>query len=248
MTASSRSCDVVGLGAGEVLEQVAERLRGDDPQVDRDPVVGLGADAVRARVAGGRRSASGRRGARRAPPAPRRSRSGRCPCRSRPSAGPSRRPRPGWRPGARGAPRPAPRRPAAPSRAARGPAPSSGLAEPLERGEDVLLDLRAEALDVADLLVLGRLLQVLEGGDVELVVEAPRGFRAEAGDPRHLDQGRRELRLQLRGGRDLAGLEQRVDLLRERLADARDLGRASLRRRARRPRPGSRGSPEAAAE
>ena len=45
--------DVVGLGAGEVLEQVAEGLRGDDPQVDRDAVVGLGADAVRARVAGG---------------------------------------------------------------------------------------------------------------------------------------------------------------------------------------------------
>ena len=44
---------VVGLGAGEVLEQVAEGLGGDDAQVDRDPVVGLGAHAVRARVAGG---------------------------------------------------------------------------------------------------------------------------------------------------------------------------------------------------
>ena len=44
---------VVGLGAGEVLEQVAEGLGGDDPQVDRDPVVGLGAHAVGARVAGG---------------------------------------------------------------------------------------------------------------------------------------------------------------------------------------------------
>ncbi len=40
---------VVGLRAGEVLEQVAERVGGDDPQVDRDAVVGLGPHAVRAR-------------------------------------------------------------------------------------------------------------------------------------------------------------------------------------------------------
>ena len=61
--------------------------------------------------------------------------------------------------------------------------------------------------------------------DLELVEEAARGFRAEAGDPGHLDQGRRELRLQLHRGGDLAGLQQRVDLFRQRLADAGDLGR-----------------------
>ena len=50
-------------------------------------------------------------------------------------------------------------------------------------------------------------------------------FGADAGHPGHLDQGRRELRLQLHRGRDLAGLQQRVDLFRQRLADAGDLGR-----------------------
>jgi hypothetical protein len=52
--------------AGEVLQQVAEGLGGDDPQVDRDPVVGLGAHAVGARLAGGG-DQRWRRGARRAP-------------------------------------------------------------------------------------------------------------------------------------------------------------------------------------
>ena len=126
-----------------MLEQVAEGLGGDDPQVDRDPVVGLRPDAVRARGCRRRRSAGGRRGARPAPPAPRRSRSGRCPCRSRPSAAPSRRPRPGRRAGCsrsaaasssaigrtvgeqHAGPAPRPARRAAPARPARSPRPSA---------------------------------------------------------------------------------------------------------------------------
>ena len=119
---------VVGLGAGEVLQQVAEGGRRHDPQVDRDAVVGLGADAVGAGGAGGGDQRVGGEVLGEQRPAPRRWRSGRCPCRSRPSAGPSRRPRPGWRPGARAAPPPAPRRSAAPWRAAAGPAASPALA------------------------------------------------------------------------------------------------------------------------
>ena len=84
-------------------------------------------------------------------------------------------------------------------------------------------------LSLADPLALGRLPEVVEAGDFELVEEAPRGFRAEPGDPRHLDQARRELRLQLRRRGDLAGLEQGVDLFGERLADAGDLGRPARR-------------------
>ena len=114
---------VVGLGAGEVLQQVAEgggRRRSAGRPRRR---CGSGRGRRWGRACRRRRSAGGRRGARRARSAPRRWRSGRCPCRSRPSAGPSRRPRPGWRPGARAAPPPAPRRSASPSRAAAGRGP-----------------------------------------------------------------------------------------------------------------------------
>ena len=47
-----------------------------------------------------------------------------------------------------------------------------------------------------------------------------------------VDQARRELRAQLLGGGDRAGLDERHDLLLQRLADARQLGRAALRARA----------------
>ena len=62
----------------------------------------------------------------------------------------------------------------------------------------------------------------------ELVVEPPGGFRPQPRHPRHLDQRRRELRLQLHRGGDLAGLQQGVDLFRQRLADAGNLGRPAL--------------------
>ena len=52
-TASSRSCTLWACGAGEVLEQVAEGRRGDDPQVDRDRRCGSGPGRRWARVAGG---------------------------------------------------------------------------------------------------------------------------------------------------------------------------------------------------
>ena len=106
----------------------------------------------------------------------------------------------------------------------------AGLAEAREAGEDVLLDLRAEALQPADLLRLRRLLEVVEGGDPELLEEAAGGLGAE---PRHagdLDQRGRVLGLQLGRRRDLAGLDQGVDLFRKGLADAWDLGRPAGRR------------------
>ena len=172
---------VVGLGAGEVLEQVAEGGGRDDPQVDRDRRCGSGRGRRWGRGCRRRRSAGGRRGARRAPPAPRRWRSGRCPCRSRPSGGPSRRPRPGWRPGARAAPPPAPRRSAAPSRAAAGPAPRPARrAAPARRGCSPRPSARGP-LTSRILFALGRRFEVLHRGDVELLEEAPRGFRPTPG-------------------------------------------------------------------
>ena len=92
-----------------------------------------------------------------------------------------------------------------------------------ERGQDVLLGLRAKPLDLADPLCLGRLAQVVEVGDTELVVEAPCGLRAHSRHPRHLDQRRRELPLELRGRGDLARVEEGHDLALERLPDAREL-------------------------
>ena len=128
--------------AGEVLEQVAEVLPGDDPQVDLDPGVGQGAGrrGARPRPASAISGCSARCSASAA--GPRRSRSGRCPCRSRPSAAPSQRSRPGWRLGARAGPLPAPRRPGRTFESSRrSPAPPRRA---LQRGEDVLLGLRPE--------------------------------------------------------------------------------------------------------
>ena len=48
--------------------------------------------------------------------------------------------------------------------------------------------LAPEPLDVADLLLLGGLAQPLEVRDAELVVEAPRGLRAEPGDAGHVHE------------------------------------------------------------
>ena len=215
---------VVGGGPGEVLEQVAERLRGDDPQVDRDPVVGLGPDPVRPGGAGGgdqrvrsqvlgqRRRLLGRRdqvdvlaglG-----PAP-----GRAGDLDPVGAGvvaERRRELLGDGPH---------RREQDP------PRPLAGLAQALHRRQHVFLDLRPEPFQVADPLGLGRLLQLVEGRDPELVEQAARGFGAETRDPRDLDQRRRELRLQLLRSRDLTGLDQGVDFPRQGVADAGDLGR-----------------------
>ena len=221
---------VVGLGAGEVLQQVAEGGRGDDPQVDRDAVVGLGADAVGAGSAGGgdQRVAGEVLGEG---------------CRLvgggdqvdvLAGLGPA--------PGRAGDLDPVGgrvlaqrRRQLLGDRAHLGEQQPAGarvlvVAEPLQLGQHPFLDLRPEPLELADLLRLGGGLEVLDRRHPELVEEAPGGFGPEAGDPGHLDQGRREFRLQLHRRRDLAGLQQGVDLFRQRLADPGDLGRPALRR------------------
>ena len=147
-------------------------------------------------------------------------------------------------PGARAAPRPAPRRPAAPCESSSA-AGRALLAEPLERREHVLLDLRAEALHARGSAPPRRgLAQVLERGDAELVVEPAGRLRAEPGDPRHLDQRRRGTSPSASPPPGSRRSSTRATIFScERLADPGELGRPARRARARRPRPGSRGSP-----
>ena len=102
-------------------------------------------------------------------------------------------------------------------------------AELLQLRGDVLFRLGPEALHRADFLIGDRLSKVVDRSDADLVEEALRRFRAKSRDPRHLDEGGRELRLELLGGGDRAGVEECGDLLRRRLADpgqVRDLSGA----------------------
>ena len=96
--------------------------------------------------------------------------------------------------------------------------------------EQRLLDLRAEPAQAADLLLLGGGAQRVERVDPELVVEPPRALGAEARQVHDRDQPARELVSQALGGRDVARLVERVELLFERLADAADLGHAAFAR------------------
>src|SRR5919109_1619117 len=90
-----------------------------------------------------------------------------------------------------------------------------------ERGEDVLLRLGPEPAHPSDRLRGGRLAQSLDRVDVQFVVEDARALGAEARHrPRHLDQPDRELGAQLLGRGRVAGLEQGDDLVLQRLADA----------------------------
>ena len=225
-TASSRSCDVVGLGAGEVLEQVAEGVRGDDPQVDRD-----------------RRCGSGR-GRRWGPALPAAAISGwaaRC---SASAVGSSavairsmslqvsaqRRTEPATSTRlAAGCSRSAAASSSAIGRtveSSRRPGPSPGSPSRSSAARTFSSTFGPRPFELADLArPRPPPCRSSSDGDSELVVEPSRGLRPQPRDPRHLDQGRRELRLQLHRGRDLAGLQQRVDLFRQRLADAGNLGR-----------------------
>ena len=231
--------DVVLLRAGEVLQQVAELLGRDDPQVDARSRCGSGPGApsrpgLPASAISGcsaRRAASARRLARGGDqvdvlaglgPAPRR-------------AGDLDLVGGGVLAQRR---RPAPRRPRSTSESRRrSPAPS--VAEPLERRRARSpRPSRPRPLTSRSSPLLGRLAQLLERGDPELVVEPPRGLRAEAGDPRHLDRVAGNFSFSFTAGRDLALVEQRDDLLLERLADPRQLGRPALAAPARRPRRG----------
>ena len=120
---------------------------------------------------------------------------------------------------------------------------SPSVGDPVESGEHVLLELRPEAAEVAQLARLGGRPQLRGRGDAGLVVDPPHGLRADPRDPRQVDERRRELLLQLDRGGDLALLEEGDDLLLDRVADPLQLGRPPLQRRARRPARGCRRSP-----
>ena len=234
--------DVVLGRAGEVLEQVAVGVGSDDPQIDRDPVVGddLGAGGCRrsracatspcsvsasarafGSVAVAIRSMSLQVSARR---------------RAEPAISTA---------SLAGCARSALASSSAMGRTSESSSRSSGPSEPsfAERGEHVLLGLRAETLDRPDPLALGRLAKVVEARDAELVVELAHGLRSEPGDPGDLDQRRRDTwpsaspppgsRRSPSGRRSSPGACRRCPACRW----------PYRRPRARRPRPGSGGSP-----
>ena len=94
--------------------------------------------------------------------------------------------------------------------------------------EQLLLGLRAEPAQPPQLLALGRAAQRLERVDAQLVVEAPRALRPEAGQVHHRDHAARELRAQLRRLLGIARVDERLELVLERLADPRQLGHAAV--------------------
>ena len=100
----------------------------------------------------------------------------------------------------------------------------------LERGQHRLLELRAEAAQLAQAPGRGRLAQRLRRVDAELVEESPRSLGPEPREPGDRQQPRREALAELHRRRDLAGLDQVADLLLERRADAGELGDAPLAR------------------
>ena len=179
--------DVVGLGAGEVLEQVAELGGRDDAQVDRDAVVGLRADAVFARFAGGgdQRVVGEELGKLLALVG------GRDQVDVLAGLGPAADRAGDLDPVGAGVlaqrlgellgDRPHGREQQATRSRPR-------LAEALERGEHALLGFRPEPFDLADLLFLGGFFEVLQRGDLQLLPEQARGFRPDPGDPRHFHQ------------------------------------------------------------
>ena len=119
----------------------------------------------------------------------------------------------------------------------------AGLAEPLQRGEDVLLDLRAEPLDLADLFAPPPPPSGPPAWRSELVEEPARGFRAERrgpGSPRSASAGTSPSASPRRGSRRSPAARRSFPPASCRRRGSRSPGR---RRPARRPRPGSRGSP-----
>ena len=106
--------------------------------------------------------------------------------------------------------------------------PLGPIAERLQRRQHARLELRAEPLYRAQPLCPGGLLERLGRVDPELGVEQPGALGSEARQTGHRDQPGGELRAQLHGSRDLARVDQRLDLLLQRLADPRQLGRTTL--------------------
>ena len=91
----------------------------------------------------------------------------------------------------------------------------------LERGEHALLELHAEALRVAQPAGLGRLAQRVDRVDAELVVHRAHALRADAGQAGDRGEAGRDAVAELPQRRDGPRVDHRLDLLLERLADAR---------------------------
>ena len=118
------------------------------------------------------------------------------------------------------------RRPAAMSPRRNSPA---CLRAVLDRFEDVIGGLFAEAGQLGDAAVLARGLELGERGDAELFPQRADLFRAEALQLEQLEKRGRKLRLQVRVIGDLAGRDHLRDLFGDGLADAGNLRAARPR-------------------
>ena len=98
-----------------------------------------------------------------------------------------------------------------------------------QRRQHVLLGLGAEPGHRAQLLGLGRLLEVVQRCDAQLVVQQLGPLGPQAGDAGDLDQARRDAVSQLDRGGDVAVGQQRVDLLGDGLADPGQVRGPALR-------------------
>ena len=223
---------VVLLGAGEVLQQIAELVGGDDPEVDLQPRVGPQPHAGLARGLG-RLDQLQRRGG-----LGQRQRIGGggddvevLDAVGHPAGRAGQLHPLGGGMGPQGVEQLLAHRQGAVEHDAAPAAVAVGLLGALggDRGQDALLGLGAKALERADLLRGGGRLQGVERVDGELLEQPARSLGAQAGEPRDLQQSDRELGAQLDRRRDVALVGQRQDLLLDDRADARQFGGAPSR-------------------
>ena len=102
----------------------------------------------------------------------------------------------------------------------------------VERIEDRLLLLRAEARQLAQLARLAGGLERVRRVDAQLGVQTLGGLRADAGHAHHLDQAVRVLLAQLLERLQRAGLAVLIDLGRDRRADTRQVNETPFLRHA----------------
>ena len=111
---------------------------------------------------------------------------------------------------------------------------SCAFASPLlQRRQHAGLELRAEPAHGAQALVQRRLAQLLERVDAELRVQQARALGSQTRQPCDRDQAGGKLGTQRLGRWDRARVEQREDLLLQRVADGRQLGRTARARQRR---------------
>jgi hypothetical protein len=98
----------------------------------------------------------------------------------------------------------------------------------LKRLQDGGLCLGAEPLELLDAVLLRRLTQGVQGINAELLEETSGTLWTESGQPCYLNQPGRELCAQLHRGRNRPVIGERQNLFLNRAADARELGGATL--------------------